>query len=54
MTTGATGSWYAKLTYKIAGVSKTIDRLDFVVKAQTNTALGKVGRFKVTYNKNPD
>ena len=54
MTTGATGSWYAKLTYKIAGVSKTIDRLDFVVKAQTNTALGKVGRFKVTSNTNPD
>lgn len=45
MMTGTTGSWYGIVTFKVGGEEKRIDRLDFVVKPQTNKALGTVNRF---------
>ena len=47
MVTGPSGVWFGKVTFKVAGKEQTLDRLDFVVKPQTNKALGKVGRFRV-------
>lgn len=45
MMTGTTGSWYGIVAFKVRGEEKRIDRLDFVVKPQTNKALGTVNRF---------
>ncbi len=47
MITAPSGVWFGKVTFKVAGKEQTLDRLDFVVKPQTNKALGKVGRFRV-------
>lgn len=45
MMTDTTGSWYGIVAFKVRGEEKRIDRLDFVVKPQTNKALGTVNRF---------